>query len=598
MSSVRSSDTMAAMTTAAGVPGAPPSPDPAGPPVVGAPTKKDIKPSAIWYWIGAGLLVVSLFGGFTLMIVGIAGVIDAPADHQRISVPGERTLQLPAAGTYEIYGETSEYTYASTTLEPPRLEVKDSSGATVPVTNRAPTSRSSYFYQGYEAFEFATISVPAPGAYTFTVREAVVTDDPLPPTTTSTTSVGRPTTSRRATTTSPFFSTVPADRVAVGQDLGGRTGALIGGGVALMGIGSIAGIIVLIVVGVRRSGSRKRLFPPPARPAFGAYPGTGGYGPYGGPGYGGPGYGGPGYGGPGYGAPGYGVPGAPAGRPASYGPYGAPPGAAGAGPWGAPPGAAGPMGAPAPSGPPTGPPVGPPGAPPPPFASGPPPPSGNPPPGPYPPYPPAPGEPFQGASSPYPPGAAGPFSGSAPPYLPGFAGPFTGSSTPHPPGSAEPWPVPPGSSPFVAPGAGPGDVRQADVGSGDADPSPVPPGSSPFVAPGGGPADAARGHARPDDAGSGTAGPRPTGPGDGGPGIPGASDGGPGDPRPAGPGGAPTGTTDPDSGPASDFDVTEDLYPLVPDPFSTPPAAADPASGASGPQHRPSDPDGSGEERP
>jgi len=341
---------MAVMTSPAGAPASPrPGGDRAGSSSI-APTKKDISPSVVWYWIGAALLVLGLAAGFTLVIIGIVTVVDAPDGYQRVSVPGERTLQLPVAGTYQLYGESSDTSYYYSTIDPPRVTVKDAAGTQIPVAKRSVSSYSSYTYQGYRGYEVGTISVGSPGAYTFSVVESVVTDNPNRPITPS---------SRSTTTYFPTPAPSTVDRVAVGQDAGGRTAGLILSGISVMGVGSLAGIVLLIVVAVKRSGSRKRLFPPPARPAY-AYGGYGagfgapGYGPpgYGPPGYGPPGYGPPGYGPPGYGPPGYGPPGyggsgpggpgygSPGSAPGRPGPYGSAP-AGGAGPWGAAPGSYG-----------------------------------------------------------------------------------------------------------------------------------------------------------------------------------------------------------------------------------------------------------------
>ncbi len=462
-------------------------PDPAAtsdddPPRGAPPSVKDIRPRAAWYWIGAAILVLGLAGATGWFVSSVVAAVNVAQDHQRVSIPGERTLTFSEPGTYTIYGETTEYVSYADDLVTPTITVKSSSGTPVPVddtTSRSYSPSSSYTWNGYRGYSLGTIDIPSAGPYVVSVSDLVVRDSGAGSGgSTGGSSGGTPGTSRRTTTTYSYQASYSVDvaRIAVGKSTDDRAVAGIFASLGLGALAAIIGTVVLIVTGVKRSGSRRKLFPPPARPL--AYPGMGfppAPGPYGSP-YGSP-YGGPPrpgpYGPSPYGPLPYGGP-PPSGPPGGAGPYGGAP--YGAAPYGPPPGA-GPYGAPptgpSPYGPPPGaPPYGPPpGAPP--YGAGPygaaPPPPGAPPFGPPPggsrndapsgppgPFATPPGAAGAAPSRPPfgpPPGASGPPAGGA--YDPRSAAPFAPvdrsiSDAPAP--EVDPWAPPASASPaFVEP---------------------------------------------------------------------------------------------------------------------------------------------------
>lgn len=319
----------------------------AGPP----PSERDIRPAVAWYWIGAIVLVGSVLGSFVLIVTGIVSVINAPQDYPRVSVPGERTVSLPASGTYFLYGESDQYLSGygySGYLIPPQASVADGSGRAVPVTTLlASSSAASYTTSsGFRGTAFARIDVPAAGEYTITTTASPVRDSTGGGSGGG--STGTTPTTRRSTRSTAFD--YQASQVAVGLDQGSANATRFVASSALGVVGFIVGLVLLIVTAVRRNRSRKALFPPARRPpaGYGAPPfaaaGAAGYGAP--PGYGPP----PGYGTPpGYAPPpGYGTP------PGYAPPPGYPPGSrpgpgAGAPPYGAPPPAGPPPGAGAPA---------------------------------------------------------------------------------------------------------------------------------------------------------------------------------------------------------------------------------------------------------
>lgn len=280
--------------------------------------KSKIKPSGVWYWIGSAILVLGCGGALVWFIVAVVGLNTQARDYQRIDVPGQRSLTFSESGTYTLFGETATSVSSSTLLDEPDVTVKNSSGSTVTVNSTYYYSSSTYNVDNYHGKAFADVHISSPGTYEFTVRRPA-----------STTTAGR-----------------DVNAVAVGQTFTNSSAAQVFGSMAVGFVAFVIGLIVLLVVAVKRSGSRKRQLPP--KPRYPSYPGAFG-GPY--PAYpAGPYPTGP-YPGP--------RPGPYGGGPPGAGPYpGAYPGAyAGPGPW-SPPGAP-PSGGPPPSGPPV------PGAPPP-----------------------------------------------------------------------------------------------------------------------------------------------------------------------------------------------------------------------------------------
>jgi len=404
------------------------------------PSKSDIRPSVAWYWIGTAILVLGIGGATGWFGVSIATLISAPNDYERVLVPGERLLRFTEPGTYSIFGETSVYVYGGrSSLRVPEVTVKSESGTPIVITP-VYSSGSSYTTGAYRGYELSTLKIPTAGNYTVTVGS-------IPGTSTGGTG------SSRATTTtdySYYSANAEVQRIAVGKSIDDQVLGGIFGSLALGSVSLLVGTTVLIVTGVKRSGSRRKLFPPAPRPmpygpgpfapgAYGGYPP-----PYPPGGYGAPGGAPGGYGAPG-GAPGYGPP--PGYAPPGYGPGAYPPppgyGGGGAGAYGRPPGPGyppppgwgGAPGAPPPAGP----------------AGGPPPPSPPPDPSARRDSPPPSGAPRGGPSGP-----ARPYDPSAPPFapphadLPGFAEPQRGA-VPQPPPFQ-----PPGHEPRAdrEPGAG------------------------------------------------------------------------------------------------------------------------------------------------
>jgi hypothetical protein len=225
------------------------------------------------YWIGGAILVVGCTAAIVWFVVVIVGLVNAPDDFDRMSVPGSTVVTL-GEGDWMIY---QEYPGANsgTYLQPPAVDVTGPSGRSVGL--RTVSSDQTYSTGSYEGVALYEFEADIAGAYTV---EATTVGEP-----------GR----------------FGRQSLAVGRPLfdfssvGGILGSL-----ALGAVSFLVGLVVLIVTIVRRSKARRRL-----QPAMAAY-GTP------------PPYGSAPYGAAPYGATPYGA--APYGSPGSYPPAPAPPG--------------------------------------------------------------------------------------------------------------------------------------------------------------------------------------------------------------------------------------------------------------------------------
>jgi hypothetical protein len=286
---------------------------PSGPPA-GGPSKSDIRPKRAWYWIATAIIVLGASGAIGWFVATAVYLVGAPDSYAHVAVPGEGSIQIKDAGQYTIYGETTRTYVSSSSFSRPLVTIADASGSSVDISPTYSSSfgSSSYSNDGLHGYPIGTFRVDRPGAYQVTVK------DPL----------GAATSPTPGSSTRTTIATDPAvTRIAVGRDETARALRGFLGSTALGVVAFIVGAIMLIVTGVKRSRSRRRLFPP-ASPAIPR-------GPYGYPMPGPAAYPGP-YPGP-YGQPGH--PGQP-GQPGSY-PAPPAPGYAPAG-WAAPPGAGGP----------------------------------------------------------------------------------------------------------------------------------------------------------------------------------------------------------------------------------------------------------------
>ena len=249
------------------------------------PVQERIRPSGWWFAVGGGLVVVGAVVGVVLFVTAFVGALGKVDDFDRVPVPGSRVLTLPE-GERVLYVECRSRAY---TCSWPDVVVYDPDGVEVPMQISFVTE--TYSVNGRNGERMATLDLPRAGAY-----EVVTYGEPSSLSDAAYVAVG-----------TGLFEDVPG-RLAVA--------ALIGGGLAL------AGLVLVVVVGIRRSRAKRDQQPPPG---WGA-PGVGGWGPP--P----PAWGPPQ--GPAWGAP---PPGAPGPGPGSWAPPPSGTGGAGPGSWAPPP---------------------------------------------------------------------------------------------------------------------------------------------------------------------------------------------------------------------------------------------------------------------
>jgi len=278
-------------------------PAPPPPPVV---SDQLVRPSRWWFAVAGAIAAIGVVAAVVFLVQAAIRYTDAVQDFERARVPAELDVHIEDPGGYTIY---HEYSGADTSdpVAPPELvvEVTDPSGSLVAV--REYSSEVTYDVAGHEGRAVYSFHADEPGVYHVS-----------------------------ATSPDSRFS-----RVAVGRGFGAIVTRPIVTGV-VVGVVAVAGAVVLaIVVGVKRSASRRRLAPPPVPGAW--VPAGPGFGPPGPPGAAGP-LPPPGAGGPaGYPPPP--GPGGPSGYPPPPGAGGSvdrpPPGPGGSSGYPPPPGAGG-----------------------------------------------------------------------------------------------------------------------------------------------------------------------------------------------------------------------------------------------------------------
>jgi hypothetical protein len=217
-----------------------------------ATVQEKIKPSGFWYVIALVLLVVGPIVGTVMVVLAFVNAYDELSDFPSVPIDGGGEINLDA-GDYTVYAEgpgVDTFTVFSSS----DVEILDPAGE--PVGLSFVSGDFSYSAGGDDGIAALTFTAPTDGAYQVnpvesTSRSSNITDIAIGP--------------------------------GFGDVLGDQVGLIIVGS-AIGTIGFILGLIMLIVVAVKR-GKRKR----ERRLAVSASYGTG-YGGPGSPAYGQPGY--------------------------------------------------------------------------------------------------------------------------------------------------------------------------------------------------------------------------------------------------------------------------------------------------------------------
>lgn len=224
---------------------------------------QQIRPRSFWYGIGGGLIALGVIAAALVFAIAfrkpfdefqqLSDDVDAL---QRVSVPGEGTIDLDSPGEFRLYVEGTGSSAPLGTLDRSAVTIESVEPDSTPLDLRSVPLDENYDFGGPAGRSAFAFTVDDPGEYLVTVTDA-------PP---------------------------DVSNVAVGPrlDLLGAIGSVFVAIFVPIGVGGLfvlAGGIVLIVTAVRRSGSAKRqrmaAGPPPAAwaPAAGTWPsqGAGGY---------------------------------------------------------------------------------------------------------------------------------------------------------------------------------------------------------------------------------------------------------------------------------------------------------------------------------
>lgn len=183
----------------------------------------NVKPHGAWFL----LVPFFLFGGLIVTILVVAMTASGISDGmQRAPVPGETTIKFDQAGDQTLFFEQEGYK----AVPPLSLEwrvVPAAGGDSLPMD--AGGMSSTYSINGRSGVRIATVRVPAPGTYRLESRLGEGEKAP------------------------------PGAALMIGTNaVAGALGAVFGA-LGVMGLSFVAALVSLIVILVKRSGSRKRL---------------------------------------------------------------------------------------------------------------------------------------------------------------------------------------------------------------------------------------------------------------------------------------------------------------------------------------------------
>ncbi|MGK8511368.1 hypothetical protein ACRS5S_26200 [Nocardia asiatica] len=198
-------------------------PFPSSPNPAGSPTPQQITPSARWFVLGGALIALGIIGGVVLGAFGFLQTSGRIDDFQRVKVPGSGVVNLTESGGYTVYFEYPEASSRGTSGTV-NLRVLDPGGKHVDLQKYdASVTYSFGKHEGRAGFSFQAAE---PGAY-------------------------------RVTTAGSSEVTV-----AIGQGLGSSFVGTLLGALALGFGGVVLGVLVIVVVAVKRSASKRGGFAP------------------------------------------------------------------------------------------------------------------------------------------------------------------------------------------------------------------------------------------------------------------------------------------------------------------------------------------------
>ena len=66
-----------------------------------------VRPRALWYWIGAAIIIAAIAGAVFWIVSGVLGLDDTVDGFERVPYPDGGTVTIDVPGEYVIYTESS-----------------------------------------------------------------------------------------------------------------------------------------------------------------------------------------------------------------------------------------------------------------------------------------------------------------------------------------------------------------------------------------------------------------------------------------------------------------------------------------------------------
>ena len=200
--------------------------------------------------LGGVLVAGGIVLGVVLAVSGVINMADAVEDYQRVPVPGGGTVALTETGTYHLFYERPPSLVGDRSFSPSQLAIIGPDGAQLAIVVERTTS--TYDFGDRHGRSIGTFRADEPGTYQ--IRTPQIDGQ------------------------GGEFSFEPTGHIAVTRDSPFRSVGLVLGGVFGGGAMVLAGIVLLIVGGVRRSRSKQAAQAAAGAPGWGG-PAPGGWAP-------------------------------------------------------------------------------------------------------------------------------------------------------------------------------------------------------------------------------------------------------------------------------------------------------------------------------
>ena len=196
-------------------------------PSTGPVIDEPIRPRALWYWIGAAVIIAAVGGAVFWLVSGVLGLDDRVDGFERVPYPDGGTVTIDEPGEYVIYTESF-----SGEEQAGGLLLVDPDGDTV--DTRLYVSSLTYDFGGQAGAASQTFTAEQAGDYELS---------------------------------STGLDSSGISSLAVGKSIGGDIVSAVVGAFVIGGLGVLVGAVVLIVTAVRRSRAKRERRPPTPPPS-------------------------------------------------------------------------------------------------------------------------------------------------------------------------------------------------------------------------------------------------------------------------------------------------------------------------------------------